>query len=55
MKQGLDNLGQTEYNTNDRVFWLAIRQALLIAVRAIEDRFDLPRSHLTKSEQGRRE
>lgn len=33
--------------------WLAIREALLLAVRAIEDRFDLAHSRMTKRERGR--
>lgn len=52
----LDNNAEVCYTTSqERLFWLAIREALLIAVRAIEDRLGLEHSRATKREQGRRE
>lgn len=46
---------EMRYNDgDDRVFWLAIRQALLLAVRAIEERHGLEHSHETRRERGRR-
>jgi hypothetical protein len=45
---------EMRYNDSDRVFWLAIRQALLLAVRAIEERHGLEHSHETRRERGRR-
>ena len=51
----LDNNAEVCYTTQDRLFWLSIREALLIAVRAIETRLGLEHSHQTKREQGRRD
>lgn len=55
LERPLDKTGETCYNSSDRMFWIAIREALLLAVRAIEDRFDLAHSRATKRERGRRE